>query len=124
MPEKQARSPIESDFRKRLPQKYRGQRRDGRGEAIRDRADGAVRLPVRGAGCSFAAAVVRGILAWKYRVAVDDGPRILVLGWIAVLAHRHDRRTTTCFKGEPLGDRARVVSFVARSVNETLGDTD
>ena len=108
----------------RLPQKYRGQRREGRGEAIRDHADGAVRLLRLGSGCSFAAAVIRRVLARKNRVAVDDGPRILVLGWIAVLAHRRDRRTTTCFKGEPLGDRARVVSFVARSVDETLGDTD
>ena len=79
MPEKQARSPIETDFRKRLPQEYRGQRREGRGEAIRDHADGAVRLLRLGAGCSFAAAVVRRVLARKYRVAVDDGPRILVL---------------------------------------------
>ena len=65
MPEKQARSPIETDFRKRLPQEYRGQRREGRGEAIRDHADGAVRLLRLGAGCSFAAAVVRRVLARK-----------------------------------------------------------
>ena len=74
---------------KRLRQKYRGERREGRcvqtQVAPAQRAS-AIRFASINA-CHIKLAVVWRIHSGDGYVAVRDGPRVLVLSWVAVLAH-------------------------------------
>ena len=74
---------------KRLRQKYRGERREGRcvqTQAAPAQRASAIRFASINA-CRIKLAVVWRIHSGDGYVAVRDGPRVLVLSWVAVLAH-------------------------------------